>query len=220
MKPLLSKPIYVVRRSINIEIDLFSVSITAQSLSSGTQVSDMPTELPKIIAINIIADNICDDNEDYLQPVKLLFTKPPYHVAFDNLVIYNIQLRRFKNTQPDWNNNLDCWLYILNTARLKKLAIQEVIDMTPEINHFIENDDGFRQFDERYRQALGDPEIRREYAMWVNELMRERGRLEAALLEFAKILLIMGIGTLEQISEASKLPIAEIVELRDKLNLQ
>jgi hypothetical protein len=71
---------------------------------------------------------------------------------------------------------------------------------------------------------LGDPEIRREYAMWVNELMRERGRLEAAISnarsETAKTLLVMGILSMEQILEASKLPIAKIVELREKLNLQ
>jgi hypothetical protein len=164
--------------------DWFSAAqITAASLPVGTASSDMPVKLPKIIVINILANNIREDNPDFLQPIKLLYTKAPHRAAFDHLVIYNIQLPQFEKTKIDWNDNLHCWLYALNTAKLKNLTIEEVIAMTPQLQEFAKSDIGFRQFGDRYAYAISDPNVRQEYVMWVNELMREQGRYESAIQE-------------------------------------
>jgi predicted transposase/invertase (TIGR01784 family) len=220
--------------------DWFSAAqITAASLPVGTPSSDMPVKLPKIIVINILADNIREDNSDFLQPIKLLYTKPPHRTAFDHLVIYNIQLPQFEKTKIDWSDNLHCWLYALDTAKLKNLTIEEVIAMTPQLQDFAKYDIGFRQFGDRYAYAISDPAVRQEYVMWVNDLMREQGRYESAIqkgrlegkiegrlegmiegeikgkIEFAQNLLSMGLLTPQQVAEAAKLPLADILALRD-----
>jgi predicted transposase/invertase (TIGR01784 family) len=199
--------------------DWFSAAqITAASLPVGTQTFDMPLKLPKIIAINILADNIRDDNTDFLQPIKLLYTKPPQRTAFDTLTIYNIQLEQFEKTKTDWENNLHCWLYILNQARVKNLTIEEVIAMTPQLKDFTERDDGFRQFEERYAHASSDPDVRWEYTMWVNDILHEQGIIKSAeqkaQTEIAKNFLADGISP-EVVSRNTGLPLADVLALRD-----
>jgi hypothetical protein len=144
-----------------LERDLFSAAqLATESVRTESDAYETPQKLPKIIAINFLAENICEDKANFFQPIKLSFTKPPIRQADDSLVIYNILLSQFKKTEADWNNNLHCWLYILNTARLKNLTLEEVIAMTPQLKPFIERDTGLRQFIDRYELALNNPKIR------------------------------------------------------------
>jgi hypothetical protein len=104
----------------------------------------------------------------------------------------------------------------------KNLTIEEVIAMTPKLQEFAKRDAGFSQFGDRYAYALGDPEVRKEYAMWVNELMREQGRIDSAerraKTKMANNLLLMGVLTPQQIAEAAELPLAAVLALRDSPN--
>ena len=45
--------------------------------------------------------------------------------------------------------------------------------MTPGLQAFANRDAGFRQFNDRYETVSADPETRREYALWVDESLRE-----------------------------------------------
>ena len=52
--------------------------------------------------------------------------------------------------------------------------------MTPGLQAFANRDAGFRQFNDRYETVSADPETRREYALWVDEALREEGMLDWA----------------------------------------
>jgi hypothetical protein len=101
----------------------------------------------------------------------------------------------------------------------------------PELQKLAKYTGYFRQFDSRGAYDINDPEVREEYAMWVNEVMRDEGRLESAYqkglreaereaelkgkIEFIQNLLSTGLLTPQQIAEAAKLPLADILALRD-----
>jgi hypothetical protein len=101
-------------------------------------------------------------------------------VAIPQLVIYNIQLPRLRELTPDFNDALYCWLYIMDQANQKKLTIQEVIEMTPELRTFMDNDKGFQQYCAQYHRAAADPETQDEYYRWINEQMRQQSMMAAA----------------------------------------
>lgn len=79
----------------------------------------MANSLPKVISINILDDNIRDDNTEIVQPIKLLYEKPPQRTAINEFTVYNVQLPRFREVEPDFDNPLHCWLYALDTAHSK-----------------------------------------------------------------------------------------------------
>jgi hypothetical protein len=140
----------------------------------------MAADLPYVIAINILDFNVREDNKDYFQPVKLLYTKPPHRVAIPQWAVYNLQLPLFREHAPDFNDALDCWLYAMDTANQKNLTIQEVISMTPELQTFMNNDKGFQQYCAQYHRVASDPKTQDEYYRWINEQMRQQGMIAAA----------------------------------------
>jgi hypothetical protein len=161
--------------------NLFAASrIFSASSNPGTDPAEMAADLPYVIAINILDFNVREDNKDYFQPVKLLYTKPPHRVAIPQWAVYNIQLPRFREHAPDFNDALDCWLYAMDEANQKNLTIQEVIDMTPELQTFMNSDKGFQQYCAQYRRVASDPKTQDEYYRWINEQMRQRGMIAAA----------------------------------------
>ncbi|MDR1205643.1 MAG: hypothetical protein LBL26_09225, partial [Peptococcaceae bacterium] len=94
---------------------------------------------------------------------------------------------RFREHAPDFNDALDCWLYAMDEANQKNLTIQEVIDMTPELQTFMNNDKGFQQYCAQYHRVASDPIIQDEYYRWLNEQMRQQGMIAAAKKEGEQI---------------------------------
>ena len=159
--------------------DLFSAShIFIGTSSVGDTSAQMAAKMPRVIYINILGYNIRKDNRDMVQPFKVLYTKTPQRVAVHNFGGYNIQLPRVLEMKPDFTNSLYCWCYTLYTAHLEGKTVQEVIAVTPALQAYAEQDTGYRQFCEQYRLVVASPETRKEYALWVDAMMREEGLRE------------------------------------------
>jgi predicted transposase/invertase (TIGR01784 family) len=206
--------------------NLLSAShIFADKTPEGTRPRDLVAAMPKVIAINIFNFNIREGvpgspSADYLQPVKMLYAKPPHEAAFDNFTIYNIQLPKLKDAERDFSDPLYSWLYAIDTAQRERKSIEEVIKMTPELESFTARDAGFRQFCEQYKRVASDPQARREYRNWCaqmvidktrEEMYRAQGRAEG-ILEAAKRLLAVG-HTPEEVAKALDLPLADVKAL-------
>ena len=161
--------------------DLFSAAhLFTESSSKGDTSAQMAAKMPKVIYINLLGYILRKANKDMVQPFKVMYTKPPGEVAIPNFGGYNIQLPRVLEMDANFDDDLYCWCYALYTAHTEKKTVQEVVSMTPGLQAFAERDAGFRQFNDRYEIVSADPETRREYAMWFDEALREKGMLDWA----------------------------------------
>jgi hypothetical protein len=161
--------------------NVFEVSQTiAASIPTGADPETMKNLMPHIIVINILGFDLRDDNKDFIQPVELLYSKPPHIVAEDHILIYNVQLSRFRKQVHDLTKPLDAWLYILDTANQKRISLEEVIEMEPILRETIDVDAGLKQFAEGYSRVAADPKVQEEYRMYYSELMRINGMLQMA----------------------------------------
>jgi len=129
--------------------------------------------MPRVIVISIMTQTIREDNYDVIQPVKIVYTKPPQKIAIQNLMMYAVQLPIIDKMEPDFSKAWYCWFYALYHAHKDKKALREVVDMTQELRDFEVRDAGFRQFCELFGRAAADPETYNEYMRWVENLMYE-----------------------------------------------
>jgi hypothetical protein len=161
--------------------DLFSAShIFNETSRKGDTSAQMAARMPKVIYINILGHNIRNDNKELVQPFKVLYTKAPQRVAVPNFSGYNVQLPRVAEMAQNFGDSLYCWCYALYTAHFKNKTVEEVVSMAPELQTFAARDAGFQQFCEQYSLVSASEEARYEYMLWVNDMMREEGMLEAA----------------------------------------
>jgi len=161
--------------------DLFSSArIFTETSTPGTTGAEMAAKMPKVIVINILNYTIRDTQSDVVQPAKVIYEKPPFEVAMPEFAVYNVQLSRFREIEPDWNNELHYWLYALNEAHTKNKSLKEVLEMTSTLQEYASLDAGFKQFCERYDMVSGDTVSRKEYLDWYSELLRMTGMMEAA----------------------------------------
>ena len=58
--------------------------------------------------------------------------------------------------------------------------MKEVIAMYPQLQAFEQRYEGFVQFCHRYERVCENPDVRRDYAMWYNEQLRQQSMLEWA----------------------------------------
>jgi hypothetical protein len=88
--------------------------------------------------------------------------------------------------------------------------------MFPELNNVVTTDPGFEQFMVRYDSVTRDPELRKEYDMFMGEKMRMSGILfkaqENAKLADARRMLIKGY-PIKEISDITELPLDTIQTL-------
>jgi predicted transposase/invertase (TIGR01784 family) len=187
------------------------------SVPQGILTVDLYNAVPKIVVINICNFPVrTTGNNDFLQPVKQMYTKNP-EVAQDYLNIYNVQLPNFRESEHDLTKPLHAWLFILDTANQKGITVKEVIDMFPELNEVVTTDPGFGQFMHRYDSVTSDPEVRKEYDMFMSEKMRMSGILfkaqENVKLETARNMLLDGVKP-EKVSQYTLLPLETIQEIR------
>jgi hypothetical protein len=161
--------------------NLFAASrIFTETSNSGDSSEKMADNMPKNIFINIVNFTVRDDNNELIQPVKMMFTKEPQRVAVDNLRIHNVQLPRIKDMDEDFSNAWYCWFYAMHKADSEKKTLNEVIAMTPQLQAYSERDAGFRQYCEQYGRVASDPETRHEYLLWYEGLIQEAGEKHAA----------------------------------------
>ena len=161
--------------------NLFAAShIYTKTSSSGTTPPEMAEQLPTVIAINILNYPIREDNNEILQPFKILYTKPPLKEAIPQFSGYNVQLSRIPDITADFNSGFYCWFYTLYKADHEGKTVKEIVDMTPELQIYSDRDTGYQQFCTQYDLAAGDPETRDEYVLWVKDRMREYGMKKAS----------------------------------------
>jgi predicted transposase/invertase (TIGR01784 family) len=147
--------------------------IITLKVNEGVPTNQVYNHLPKVIVINL-----CDfivrksGNDDFLQPVKQMYTKNP-EVAEDYLNIYNIQLPVFRKNEHDYTKPLYGWLYILDTANNLHISVEEVIKMHPELSYLLKTDPGMNQFINRYKTVSARPIVRSDTDKFLAERFRE-----------------------------------------------
>jgi hypothetical protein len=151
-----------------------------KSTESGTTVEEMAEGMPHIIVVNFLNFNVREDNLDWLQPAHFSYDKEPREVAYDKLEIFNIQLPRFAENEPNFDNDGECWLYVMYTAHVKGSTPQEVLKMDARLNRFADTNPGFKQFEARFKQAVADPDLMVVLRMEASERIRQAGIAKAA----------------------------------------
>ncbi|MCL2015052.1 MAG: Rpn family recombination-promoting nuclease/putative transposase [Defluviitaleaceae bacterium] len=201
--------------------NLFGASYKFVNTSrKGDSHRELAANMPRIISINLLAYKIRSKSNELVQPVKILYTKPPQEVAINNFSVYNIQLPAVPDITPNFEDGLYCWCYALYTAHTQGKTIEEVLKMQPELQTFAKYDEGFQQFCDRFDYFSANPMERDKYANWRLAFMRQAGELQGAREEKAKEiamkLLLMDL-PIDNIIQATDLPIETILSLRANL---
>jgi predicted transposase/invertase (TIGR01784 family) len=175
------------------------------------------SQFPRIYVINIMNYSPRTDNDDFIQPIKMMYTKPPARAAFENLQIFNVQLPEFRKKKHDLTDKLDAWLYILDTAEQEKKTVEEVISMDETLRTTVKEDPGLQQFIENYDRISASGEMRKEYFGYIQGIYYLNGIQRSAFLdgkiETAKNMLLDGIKP-EKISLYTELPLETIQEIQ------
>jgi predicted transposase/invertase (TIGR01784 family) len=164
-----------------LERNLLAISQdVVNAIEKGTNVWRLHSDFPVIYVINIMNYTDRSDSDDYFQPIKLMYTKPPMREAFNKLKIYNIQLPAFRKKEHDLSKSLDAWLYILDTANEQNKSVKEVIGMNEALQKKLTVDPGIKQFMQNYEHAVADDKVRKEYNSYIQGLFYVNGILHSA----------------------------------------
>lgn len=116
-------------------------------------------DMPRVRVINLLDFVLRDSHPDYLQPIGILYRKPPTEDATDAFRIYNIELPKFRNECPTMesvmNDPLARWLYLLDRGYKDDREMEVLTDMT----------EGMRAFAKKYNRSLTDPKLRALYEL-------------------------------------------------------
>jgi predicted transposase/invertase (TIGR01784 family) len=157
------------------------------------------------------------DNDDFIQPIKMMYTKTPQRAAFENLQIFNVQLPEFRKKKHDLTDKLDAWLYILDTAEQEKKTVVEVISMDETLRTTVKEDPGLQQFIENYDRISASGEMRKEYFGYIQGIYYLNGIQRSAYLDgktdTAREMLLEGFEP-EKIAKITHLPIETIQEIQ------
>lgn len=116
-------------------------------------------DMPRVRVINLLDFVLRDSHPDYLQPIGILYRKPPMETATDTFRIYNIELPKFRNEYPTMESVMDDplarWLYLLDRGYKDDREMEVLTDMT----------EGMRAFAQKYNRSLTDPKLRALYEL-------------------------------------------------------
>lgn len=116
-------------------------------------------EMPRVRVINLLDFTLRDSHSDYLQPIGVLYRKPPVEIATDAFRIYNIELPKFRKQYPSldsvMNDPLARWLYLLDRGYKNDQEMEVLTNMT----------EGMRAFAKKYNRSLDDPKLRALYEL-------------------------------------------------------
>lgn len=142
----------------------------SQSFSEGDDFNKMP----RVRVINLLDFVLRDSHEDYLQPIGVLYRKPPMEAATDAFRIYNIELPKFRKQyatlESVLNDPLARWLYLLDRGYKDDHEMEVLTNMT----------EGMRAFARKYNRSLNDPKLRALYEL---ELSAKRDQNAVAYTE-------------------------------------
>jgi predicted transposase/invertase (TIGR01784 family) len=189
----------------------------ATAFPKSADVWQIKSQFPKIYVINIMNYSPRTDNDDFIQPIKLMYTKSPARTAFENLQIFNVQLPAFRKKKHDLTDKLHAWLYILDTAEQEKKTVEEVISMDETLRTTVSEDPGLKQFIENYDRISASGEMRKEYFGYIRGIYYLSGIQRSAFLDGkiddARNMLLDGVKP-EKIAQYTELPLETIQEIQ------
>ena len=150
------------------------------SADKGDTVAQMAKKLPRVIHINFLGYVIRAGSRKLVEPYKIMYTNMPAEVAIPHFSGYNIQLPNVYQMEPDFEDSLYAWCYIMYTAHLEEKSAREVAALVPELKEYLNQDPGLAQFCERHKLVSSDPATREKYMRWVLDVMKYQGELEGA----------------------------------------
>jgi hypothetical protein len=200
---------------------LGAIPIFQQHAKKGSDHREMAKSMPQVFAINILAYKLPNAGADYFQPVHFRYDYEPRNIAVPEFVILNIQLPRFPEAAVDFADPLYNWACMLYNMHKHEKTPQEVLKMETRLQTFYEQDEGLRQFCDRYGHAVETEEVREAYNRWYIGQMRDWGEMDGARQEgrnernvaIAKKLLMRGLPVYD-IAEDTGLSLAEVEQLR------
>jgi uncharacterized protein (DUF3084 family) len=80
----------------------------------------------------------------------------------------------------DYQNPLHCWLMLFWKSHELKKSPKEVLEMYPQLQEFAKTNTGYGEFCQRYNLVAADRDTLKQYALWLNEIMRREGEIEGA----------------------------------------
>ncbi|MDR1727384.1 MAG: Rpn family recombination-promoting nuclease/putative transposase [Acidobacteriota bacterium] len=87
--------------------NLFAASrVFAATARPGTTAAQMAERMPRVIAVNLLDFAVREDNRELLQPVKLMYGKPPHRVTLGRFAVYNVQMPRVPEAAADFSDRL------------------------------------------------------------------------------------------------------------------
>jgi hypothetical protein len=147
----------------------------------GTTPAQLEDALPDVFAINICAHEPPDDgSSDYFRSAHFTYDQEPRSVKIPQFSLYEIQLRRFPNAEPDFADPLYCWTWMLYNMHFNEISPEEALEMEPRLQTFYEQDEGLRQFCKQYGYATADEHVREQYHLWNMEHLRRLGEASGA----------------------------------------
>jgi predicted transposase/invertase (TIGR01784 family) len=162
------------------ERNLVELSYTViKSTTAGTTVEEMAEDIPHIVVINFLNFLVRSDNLDWLQPAHVVYDKEPRQIAYEKVEIFNIQLPWFAEHEPDFDDDGECWLYVMYQAHIRKITPQEMINLDSRLDRFATTNPGFQQFETRFLEASANPDVLDLLRMEASERIRQAGMRKA-----------------------------------------
>ncbi|MDR1559442.1 MAG: Rpn family recombination-promoting nuclease/putative transposase [Clostridiales bacterium] len=150
---------------------LYSGQALATRARIGATLKDVIVEMPRVIMLNILDFDLRANGVNFHQVAKLTYREEPRERATDKFEIHNLELKKFRQTEPDLSKPLHCWLTAVCRAQDEKKSLKEVVDMDATLQEYYKSNPGFAQFIDRHDRVSAEPEVRRDYRRWEYEQM-------------------------------------------------
>jgi predicted transposase/invertase (TIGR01784 family) len=177
--------------------------LVSEQLANG----DFYTDIKPVILINILNFNFLDVPEYHTETVTVAKEHRDYEVIKD-IKYHFIELPKFRKQKPELNNELDCWLALIDCESEELIAMAEkkspIIKEAKKEYEEILSEKVLKEIQEFNETASYE---KASYGHWVEEQTSKA---------IAKNLLKQGLD-IESISKATSLSIDEIKELQKQI---
>jgi hypothetical protein len=155
---------------------LYAEQTIGENAAKGDKWKNVVAYMPRVLVLNFLNFDLRKDGQNFHQVAELVYREGPRELASDRFAIHNIELKKFRKTEPDLAKPLHCWLRAVCKAQDDKKSLKEVVGMDAELRSFAANNPGFAQFVDRYEFASSNRTTRAAYRKW--EALRNLDLLE------------------------------------------
>ena len=131
-------------------------------------------EIPPVRVITIDDFHVREGSKEIVEPVGMVYLKPPVEEATSVFKIYHIQLPEFRKKYKSFESVKEepflAWLYLLDQAYKDEEEMKMVAEMSV----------GMKNFAEQYGIAIQDPMLIRRYRMYQDARRDEATRIVVA----------------------------------------